>query len=63
MAVELEDVTFIRETDAAILINYDDVEYWLPFSQVKKITRNAEPNEDTGVILISDWIAEKKGII
>lgn len=62
MAVTLEDVTFMCETDAAILIEYGEEEYWLPFSQIKKITRNAEPNHNTGEIIISDWIAEKKGI-
>ena len=54
---ELKDVEFKHETSKALLIVYDDEEYWIPLSQVEEIHR-AE-----GRIVMSAWIAKQKGFL
>lgn len=47
-----------RETEAAICICVDGDDFWIPFSQTHSIHR-----EDTGdKLVISKWIAQKKGL-
>lgn len=36
--------------------------YWIPVSQVTRIVRNP-PDQKTGSITMTAWIAEQKGII
>jgi len=59
------------ETDKAIRFRYHTLVYpngkeesvegdgWFPFSQVTSISRNAATDDE---IVISEWIAEKKGL-
>lgn len=53
---------FIRETDAAILIKdpATEEEVWLPLSQVDEIHRDKDRKH--GSIVMSDWIAQQKGL-
>ena len=53
---------FVHETDSAILIKdpTDDSEYWIPLSQVDEIHR--DPKTQFGSIVMSDWIADQKGL-
>ena len=60
--VRLTGIRFIRETDAAILIDYGGMEEWIPFSQVEEIQRHPTDASHNS-ILMSEWIAEKKGLI
>ena len=56
----------LRETHAAVLIRdpADGREHWIPFSQVEKITRDASEalGDQTGVVTMTEWIAEQKGL-
>lgn len=58
--VHLDDVTIIRATDLAFLIEWDGGQYWLPRSQV------ADPDDysegDVCNLSITEWIAREKGI-
>lgn len=52
----------VRETDNAILFqvsDLDDEEVWFPTSQVESIHRDSTGR---GTIVVTDWIAQKKGI-
>lgn len=61
---EVEGVV-IRSTDDAVLIAVDadnDNEVWIPFSQIED---NGEEFDDGDEVLIyiTEWIAEKKGLL
>lgn len=59
--VHLEECDVLAVTDLAILLRYDDEEYWLPKSQVSD--PDVFEKGDEGVtVSISEWIAEQKGI-
>ena len=52
--------TFLRETDAAVLIEVDGDEHWIPLSQVESMHKSSDGD---GCILVSHWIADQKGLI
>lgn len=54
------DCTFIRETDAAVLVEIEGEEYWIPLSQVSRM-RHTPDGE--GAITFSSFIALQKGLI
>jgi hypothetical protein len=57
--VILTDMVVTKETGAAFLIVWGGSEIWLPKSQVISI----ESNGGTQIAIISDWIADQKGIL
>jgi hypothetical protein len=58
--VELEDATGVRETDAALLVEYEGDEQWIP---KKLIHDDSEVYEEghTGTLVIPEWKAEELG--
>ena len=55
----------IHKTEKALLCLIHDEEFWIPFSQIvdeSSINPISEP-EDFGELIITEWIAEKKGLI
>lgn len=61
--VKVEGI-IVRETDSALLFKFQLPECnaqteWFPLSQVQSITRNAGKKDE---VVISKWIATKKGI-
>lgn len=59
--VRLTGVRFIRETSAAILIGYGDMQEWIPFSQVEEILRHPTDHSKNSIEM-SEWIAQQKGL-
>jgi hypothetical protein len=61
----VENVTVIKRTDRAILIeNFDDPLYddvWLPLSQLHKTANKVWMVDQTGTVVFSEWIAKQKG--
>lgn len=57
----LTGAALLHETDSAILIEVDDEQIWLPFSQIERITRY--PNGAVCDIVMSAWIARAKNLI
>lgn len=57
--VEIE-CSFVRETEAAVLITVHDENYWIPLSQV---TEMHKAGKGTGSIVMSQWIANQKGLV
>lgn len=56
---------FKRETDSALLI-YDfasDEDLWIPLSQIDSIHGRQSDGTGEGTLVVSDWIAKKKGLI
>ena len=49
----------VRESDAAVLIEVDGEEHWIPHSQIESMHFNMH---ERGSIVMTDWIAEKKGL-
>lgn len=50
----------VRETDAALLWEYEKTLYWIPFSQIAKITTLSDGTQE---LRASVWILKQKGII
>jgi hypothetical protein len=48
-----------HETDNAVLIDVDGEDVWIPLSQVESMHFDARGD---GSIVISDWIAQQKGL-
>ena len=61
-AVCCDDVTCLRETDSALLVEMDGEEYWIPKSQVHD---DGEVYEEggTGLLVITLWIAKQNGLV
>lgn len=61
--VHLENCDVLAVTDRAILIRYEDTEYWIPVSQMADRDEHGLEKGDTGVtVSITEWIAEQKGV-
>jgi len=61
----LEDAEVVRTTDAAILINYDGAQHWIPKSQTAPDDREMISGLVPGDVVtlgITEWIADQKGI-
>ncbi len=52
------EVTFVRETAAAILVELDGEEYWLPKSQIQWI--GAAEEGDILEVNVPRWLVETK---
>ncbi len=51
-----------KETDAAILVEVDGVQHWIPKSQISEDSEVYEEGQ-TGELVITEWIATEKGIV
>lgn len=58
MAVSIDDVVCIWETDNAIKVIIEGDEYWIPQSHVDDDSEVWKKG-DEGTLVISDWIAGK----
>jgi hypothetical protein len=62
MSVTIENALCTGETDKAIKVRLEDgEEMWFPKSQVEDDSEVYKKGTD-GLLVISDWIAENKGI-
>ena len=59
----LPSVTCIAETEAAILVQIDDEEVWIPRSQLHPEDNEVREVGDVGELVITEWIAEEKGLV
>jgi hypothetical protein len=57
----IDDVTILRTTDMALLCEIDGSEYWIPQSQIDDDSEVWEEG-DEGMLVISKWIADQKGL-
>lgn len=55
--VDIKDVRLIRETAKAYLIEVEQVEVWIPKSQVEDF------DQEEGWLVIPRWLAIEKGLI
>jgi len=60
--VEFEDVTVVRETDAAILCDIDGDEVWIPKSQIHDDSEVYEMST-SGTLIIPEWLAVEKELV
>lgn len=49
----------LAETDSAIKVYDGENEHWIPLSQIEEMHFN---RKGEGTMVVSDWIAEKKGL-
>ena len=60
-----DDVKVKRATDKAILVEIDGEEHWIPKSHVhddSEVWDDAPDARGPGRLVVSQWIAEQKGI-
>lgn len=60
--VTFDDVVCLAQTGAAILVLVENEEVWIPLSQVGEDSEVRE-KDDTGDLVITKWIAKKKGLL
>jgi hypothetical protein len=64
--VEFKNAKCVKETDAALLIKFEDreKEVWIPKSQVDDASEvYAEDGDGSeGTLIITEWIATQKGL-
>lgn len=61
--VYFEDVEVLHETDAAILVNLDGEEIWIPKSQILDESEVFDMDSSGGTLVITEWIAMEKELI
>jgi hypothetical protein len=54
--------TALKETDAALLCGIDGESVWIPKSQIRDGSEVHEEGEE-GDLVITEWIAKKKGLV
>ncbi len=52
----------IKETEMAILVEYENEEFWIPKSQISEDSEVTE-KDDEGVLAIPEWLADEKGLL
>jgi hypothetical protein len=57
-----QDVTAIRATDSALLVDIDGKEVWIPQSMISDDSEVYEVGHE-GELVVSQWLAEQKGIV
>lgn len=55
-------VTAIAQTDAALCVVVDGKKVWIPLSQIDDDSEVYE-NGHSGELVVSQWIAEQKGLV
>jgi hypothetical protein len=61
-SVKISDVVCTRETEKALLVIIDEETYWIPKSQIHDDSE-VYALGCSGVLVISEWIAEQKGLL
>jgi hypothetical protein len=59
---EIEDVESVRASELALLCRVAGREVWIPLSQIDDDSEVWEP-EQTGTLVIPEWLAKEKGLI
>lgn len=62
MATYKCDAISIAETDSAVLCEIDGEQIWIPKSQIDDDSEVWE-NGQEGVLVMTEWIAEQKGLL
>lgn len=61
--VRFEDAVCKAQTDKAILVEIDGVEYWIPKSQIHDDSEVFDDGQHKeGALVITEWIAAQKGL-
>ena len=60
--VRIDDVLCKAATPKAILVDIDGDDFWIPLSHVSDDSE-VYRKDDTGTLVITDWIAAQKGIL
>ncbi len=58
-------VTVLHATEAALKVDYEGEEMWIPFSQIDDDSEIYKKDQvgETGELVISEWMAKQKGLI
>jgi len=60
--VSFEDVVGVKDTGKALLVLLDGEEVWIPHSQIDEDSE-VYGEGDEGTLVITEWFAEKEGMI
>lgn len=63
--VHLEDCEFVRATEKAVCVKYEEIPVWIPFSQTaegeERKVKKCRPG-DVFTLTVSEWIAKEKNL-
>ncbi|OHD23869.1 MAG: hypothetical protein A2Y38_17420 [Spirochaetes bacterium GWB1_59_5] len=59
--VAIEDVTVIKQTDKALLVDVDGTQHWIPQSQIHDNSEVYKAGTE-GILIITDWIAKQRNL-
>lgn len=54
--------TCLRESEKAVLVRIEGEELWIPKSQIRDDSEVYQ-KDDEGFLVMSEWIAEQKGLL
>ena len=60
--VQIPDVVVIKDTGRALLCEIEGEQIWIPQSQIDEDSEVYQEG-DEGTLVITEWIAEQKGLI
>lgn len=60
--VQIQNVTALKETEAALLVEVEGEEFWIPKSQIHDDSEVYKVDTD-GTLVIPLWLAEKHGLV
>lgn len=61
MSASFEGVRAIRDTSAAVLVDVDGIEVWIPKSLIDEDSEVYKADTD-GELIIPEWLATEKGL-
>ena len=61
MSVHIENAKCVKATEAAILVEIEGAQHWIPQSCVTDESEVWKEGQE-GTLVITDWIAEQKGL-
>lgn len=59
--ISYDDIECMVDTDAAILVEIEGEDYWIPKSQIHDDSE-VYKRDTSGTLVISEWIATEKGL-
>jgi hypothetical protein len=60
--VQIQNVTAVKETEAALLVEVEGEEFWIPKSQIHDDSEVYKMDTE-GTLVIPLWLAEKHGLV
>lgn len=61
--VSFPNVEVVKESPKALLVIIDDVEHWIPKSQIDEDSEVWNDKTGGGTLIVTEWLAKEKKLI